>query len=124
MKTICAIMLIGFSLAHPASADESATRSYSQKVMLKNWVLSRCLAKAYPSEQAKDDAQLTASAYLEFGNAPIEAYEQGELLVDQYLKRSYSGSIKGPYNTMKCIDLFHGKELENLARKYGRTRGR
>lgn len=99
-------------------AAESATRSYSQPTLLQNWVLSRCLAKAYPSKVAKEDAQLTASAYLEFGSAPIEAYDEGERLVDQYLRRHYSGVIKGQYNTMKCIDLFHGKEVADLVRKY------
>lgn len=99
-------------------AAESATQSYSQPALLQNWVLSRCLAKAYPSKAAKEDAQLTASAYLEFGNVPIEAYDEGERLVDQYLRRHYSGVIKGQYNTMKCIDLFHGREVAELVRKY------
>jgi hypothetical protein len=116
--TILSVIALAFFFSSSAAGTESATQSYSQTVLLKNWVLSRCLAKATPSKPAKDDAQLTASAYLEFGNLPIEAYDEGESLVDQYLKRHYSGVINGNYNTMKCIDLFHGKELDALARKY------
>jgi Type VI secretion system (T6SS), amidase immunity protein len=121
MKLIWVIftcIALPFFTANNALASGSAIQSYSQTLLLKNWVLSRCLAKAYPSKQAKTDAQLSASGYLEFGNVPIEAYDEGELLVDQYLKRTYSGVIKNSYNTMKCIDLFHSKALEALTQKY------
>jgi hypothetical protein len=121
MKALGATVVIlacTITSAGSAVATESATQSYSQATLLQNWVLSRCLAKAYPSKVAKEDAQLTASAYLEFGNVPIEAYDEGERLVDQYLQRHYSGVVKGPYNTMKCIDLFHGKEVAALVRKF------
>ena len=113
-----ALLLIACCCPAQTIATESATRSYSNPTLLRNWVLSRCLAKAYPSPVAKEDAEATASAYLEFGNAPIEAYEEGERLVGQYLLRHYKGVGKGQFNTMKCIDLFHGKEVTELVRKY------
>lgn len=103
-----------------ASANPGASEAqyYSQSLLLKNWVLCRCLAKAHPTDA--EDAQISASAYLEFGKAPIEAYEEGDALVEKALSTTYSGSVKGAYNTMKCVDLFHGKEVEKLVRKYSK----
>lgn len=93
----------------------SATASYSQKTLLKNWAVSVCLAKVAKSQEAKEDANATASAYMEFGKQPIEAYEPLRELADTYSKRVYGGAVQSEFNTMKCIDLMHSKELEALA---------
>jgi Type VI secretion system (T6SS), amidase immunity protein len=54
---------------------------------------------------------------------PLRRMKKGERLVGQYLQRRYTGVGKGQFNTMKCIDLFHGKEVTELVRKYaGRTK--
>lgn len=122
MKRIAALLITCMYVLPSANAAEPPIRSYSQNMLFKNWILSRCLAKAYPSEESKNDAQISASAYLEFGKAPIEAYEQAEALVEKQLSKKYEGSVKSEFNTMKCIDLYHGKEAEKLARKYaGKT---
>jgi Type VI secretion system (T6SS), amidase immunity protein len=107
-------------LAQPSesvSYSQSMTEKYSQKVLLKNWALSVCLATVSKDENARNDANATASAYLEFGRQPIEAYESLRILAEQYANRKYVGSIKSEFNTMKCIDLFHSKELETLTSK-------
>jgi hypothetical protein len=31
-----------------------------------------------------------------------------------YLKRTYAGSVKSDYNTMKCIDLYQSADLHAL----------
>ncbi|WP_431046713.1 T6SS amidase immunity protein Tai4 family protein [Roseateles sp. L2-2] len=93
----------------------SATASYSQRTLLKNWAVSVCLASAAKTQEAKEDANATASAYMEFGKQPIEAYEPLRELADSYSKRVYGGAVQSDFNTMKCIDLMHGKELEVLA---------
>ncbi len=112
-------LMIGSFVTPIANAKDIPVASYSQQVIFKNWILSRCLAKAYVSEEARNDAQISASAYLEFGKAPIEMYEKADALVEQYLAKKYEGSVKGEFKTMKCIDLFHSKEVERLAKKAG-----
>ncbi len=97
-----------------ATADQPATARYSQKVLLKNWTFSVCLAKVAKTQELKDDASATASAYMEFGKLPIESYEPLRALADRYAKRVYGGAVPGQFNTMKCIDLLHSKELEAL----------
>jgi hypothetical protein len=54
----------------------------------------------------------SAAAYLEMGNAKIEVYEKLDELTTAYLARNYGGSVKGSYNTMKCIDLYRSQELD------------
>ena len=117
MKTTTALAFaIASLLAQPASSNSGQIRHYSQRALLKNWALSRCLAKAYASDEAKDDANKSAAAYLEFGKAPIENYAAIDTLVDAQLAQTYDGSVKGPYNTLKCIDLYNGPALDKLVR--------
>jgi hypothetical protein len=99
------------------AVDSPQTSRYTQTELLKNWVLSRCLARVFSAETDRHDAEIAASAYLEFGKAPIESYELGEKLVDKYLSRTYSGSVEGNYNTMKCIDLFYSEEVKAWANR-------
>jgi hypothetical protein len=105
-------LLVVLLLAACASARNHASE---QSTLLKDWALSRCVGKISQSPAATDDAYKTAAAYLEKGKAGIEVYERMDALVDAYLKRSYQGALKGDYNTLKCIDLYHGPELEALA---------
>lgn len=107
--------------AERAAADKPATAGYSQKVLLKNWAFSVCLAKVAKTQDAKDDANATASAYMEFGKFPIETYEPLRELADRYAKRLYGGAAPGEFNTMKCIDLMHSKELEALTSRLARA---
>ncbi|WP_341677022.1 T6SS amidase immunity protein Tai4 family protein [Niveibacterium sp. SC-1] len=121
MKRLCAAAFFVASAGGSTHASEtveyaqSPIASYSQKTLLKNWVLSVCLARIAQNDKDRADANATASAYLEFGRQPIEAYDALRTLVDTYANKRYGGSIPSDFNTMKCIDLFHSKELEKLS---------
>ena len=118
------------ALATPVCAQQgesvkytpSMTETYSQRTLLKNWALSVCLAQVAQDTKGRDDANATASAYLEFGRQGIEAYDALRTVVEQYASRKYGGSIQSDFNTMKCIDLFHSKRLDDLTRKLSKTR--
>ncbi|KWZ34367.1 T6SS amidase immunity protein Tai4 family protein [Burkholderia anthina] len=90
--------------------------------MLKNWALGVCLAGIAHDTRDRDDANATASAYLEFGDQPIEACDALRALTQRYVKRQYSGSIPASFNTMKCIDLFHSRELDALSDRLTKAR--
>lgn len=108
-----------FSLLAPwGLAQPYPIETYSQTTLLKNWVLSVCIGKISHSEQDRRDAGITAGAYLEFGTVPIEAYEEATTLIDGYVSRTYHGSTEGNFDTMKCIDLYHSAELEQLVKKH------
>ncbi|MET1536020.1 T6SS amidase immunity protein Tai4 family protein [Burkholderia sola] len=105
-----------------APDSRSPGERYSQKTLLKNWALSVCLAQVAHSVRDRDDANAAASAYLEFGHQPIEAYDALRALARRYATRTYSGSIPASFNTMKCIDLFHSRELDMLADRLAKAR--
>jgi Type VI secretion system (T6SS), amidase immunity protein len=89
-------------------------------MILKKWTLSRCLSQAAGETPAGDDAAKTAAAYLEMGNAGIEVYEKLDALAKGFLARTYTGSVKSQYDTMKCIDLFESEELDRIAKDAAR----
>jgi hypothetical protein len=103
------------------ATPRASTASYSQKSLLKNWAFSVCLAKVSKTPEAKEDANATAGAYMEFGKQPIEAYDALRELADRYARRTYGGAVQSEFNTMKCIDLLHSKELDALAGKWVRA---
>ncbi|HET8705339.1 MAG TPA: T6SS amidase immunity protein Tai4 family protein [Pseudomonadales bacterium] len=105
-----------------AEYSTALTQTYSQKTLLKNWALSVCLAAIAKDKAMQEDANATAGAYLEFGKQPIEAYEQLHTLAEKYSKKKYQGSVDSEFNTMKCIDLFHSKELDQLTEKLVKRR--
>ncbi len=111
---IATISLITLTLAQAPIHAQHMTAKYDQKTFLKNWALSVCLAQVAKDEKTAEDAGITASAYLEFGHQGIEAYEELRKLVSKFKNLKYEGSVKSEYNTMKCIDLFHSKDLDQL----------
>lgn len=114
---VAVVCLAVFIVAQPVYGQEDPARKYSQKMLLKNWALSRCLAQAYVDGKSSEDANASASAYLEFGRQPVEVYEAVGVIVDKYVNKKYAGSLRSEFNTMKCIDLFHSKELDVLSSK-------
>lgn len=117
-STLATVCLAILTAAQPVYGQSGNAQEYSQKLLLKNWALSRCLGQVYPNSQSAKDANATASAYLEFGRQPIQVYEALNVIVDKYVNRKYSGSVRNEFNTMKCIDLFHSKELDTFSSKY------
>lgn len=103
-------------------ATASAQTSHAQDPSLKNWALSRCLAKANQGERGGDDAAKSAAAYLEMSTVSIQAYERIDSLVDAYLKQTHTGSVKSDYNTMKCIALYQSGDLEAAINQEGRRK--
>jgi len=99
----------------PVRDGAPMTANYSQKDLLKNWAFSTCLAIVASDPALRADANATASAYMEFGHQAPEAYAALRELAGNYAARRYSGSVEGRFDTMKCIDLFHSRELNSLA---------
>jgi hypothetical protein len=106
----------------PMQGRTNPIYTYSQKTLLKNWALSRCLGRVATDEKSRSDAYATASAYLEFGHQGKEEYDGISVLVEKYVSTPYGGSIESNFNTMKCIDLFHSKELDQFVNKVTRPR--
>jgi hypothetical protein len=59
-RTLATLGVILLSLTQPATAQDQG-KHYSQKTLLKNWALSRCLGQVYADAKTKEDANATAS---------------------------------------------------------------
>lgn len=124
-----AVMVATFlSLPAQASAQEitspqAVTRTYAQNY--KDMVLATCLTQAYRNDAgASTDAGSSISAlrdwtYFDLDQSP----DAVKSLVDNYLARDYSNplvesEIKGVrFDFLKCMDLYHSKALDDLAKR-------
>lgn len=97
-------------------AEESV--KYAPTEYFKNYALSSCIADGFKSIETKSDATAAASGYLELGNYPLEAHTEATLLGRKYLKKKYTSITGSNLILMKCIDFYHSKELELIAKKY------
>lgn len=92
---------------------------YSPVEYLRNFALSRCIVDGYDLPAAvSGDITAAANGYLELGSLPIEAYSEAASAARVFLKKQYVGKYGDSLILMKCIDLYHSKELDEIARKY------
>lgn len=113
----CSFVLLLLVMAPALQAEPAVlpqTSQYSQKQLLKNWALSRCLGEISDNEAVAADANRSAAGYFEFSSVPVEGFEKLSALVGKYAGARYRGSVEGSFHTMQCIDLFHSAELERL----------
>lgn len=131
-RTSIFAMLLGLTCtvcatAPPASTPEPkpqlpevASRTYLQN--FKDLALSSCIASAYAAEpKAGADAGATAGGLASTWTDYDPERGAGEInkLIEMYLARTYN-SIHGPgikLDLLKCLDLYHSKDLEQLARR-------
>ena len=104
-------------------SPQAATRTHAQNY--KDMVLAACVAHAYRDDKgASIDAGSSMSALRDW-----TAYDMDQgpdairSLVDGYLSRDYTNplvesEIKGiRFDFLKCLDLYHGPELDAQARQ-------
>jgi hypothetical protein len=116
------IAKLSFALAilAPIGAAQAgdAPIKYSPVQYLKDFALSTCIADGYTSEEVAKDSLAAAGGYLELGSLPMEAYEEAASLGKKFLAKNYPSKSGAQLTLMKCIDFFHSKELEQVAKKY------
>ena len=99
---------------------ENVRVEYSPSQYLKNFALCACIAQGFQSDEVVKESRAAAGAYLEFGSFPHAAFLEAAALGKKFLAKEYLSIHGDKLTLMKCIDLFHSKELEKLARKYRR----
>ncbi|RJX59190.1 hypothetical protein C6383_15960, partial [Pseudomonas syringae pv. actinidiae] len=107
----------------PKSSPQGMVRTYAQNY--RDMVLATCIANAYKGEKntAMDaGSSVTALrewAYYDFEKSP----DAVKALIDKYLARDYTNplvesEIKGvKFDLLKCLDLYHSKELNALVKE-------
>ena len=109
--------------ARDITSPQAVTRTYAQNY--KDMVLATCLTRAYRNDTGvAKDAGSSISAlrdwtYFDMDRSP----DAVNSLVDSYLARDYSNplvesEIKGVrFDFLKCMDLYHSKALDDLAKR-------
>lgn len=69
-----------------------------------------------------DEATAAAKGYKELGSLDIDAYNEALALTPEFLSKEYLSERGKKLTLMKCIDLYHSKELDRLARKYAKKK--
>lgn len=113
--TMCCVLSI---LTTTCYADASTRRQYTPVQYLKNYALSACISEGYQSKEVINDAVAAANGYKELGSLDIDAYNEVAALIPKFLSKNYMSQSGEKLIIMKCIDFFHSKELNRLARKY------
>jgi Type VI secretion system (T6SS), amidase immunity protein len=117
-----AVAAIAFLVA-PLLVDAHAANTrveYSAIQYLKNFALSACIAQGYTADEVVKDSRAAAGGYLELGSFSLEASMEAAALAKTFLAKDYEGKHGDKLTLMKCIDLFHSKELDQLARKHSK----
>jgi hypothetical protein len=117
---------VGLAHASPAAPTralpEGPERSNGQN--FRDLVLVYCLMRVHDKDSAAlVDAQSTASVLLEWTEYDVEhATAEIDALIGRYLQRDYRHPLpeyKGVrFDLLKCLDLYHSKELEALAKRF------
>lgn len=113
---------LAFATDRPSS-PQSIEKSYGQNY--KDMVLATCVANAYKGDKdAAIDAGSSVSALRDWTYYDLEkSPDEVKALVNSYLDRNYKNplveaEIKGVrFDFLKCLDLYHSKELDALAKK-------
>ncbi|MDR2924626.1 MAG: type VI secretion system amidase immunity protein Tai4 [Azoarcus sp.] len=122
-------LLLCSALAH-AGEDQVMAVYRNNATNFKDRELAFCIAEAYKESSAvREDAADTGKIHLEWTYFDLETTEsgldvntEGSALIGKYLRRDYSYPIEGyvgtKFDLLKCIDMYHSPELDELVRKY------
>lgn len=105
-------------IASGCASAQSTGNKYTPIQYFKNYALSTCIADGFQSDEVVKDAAAAARGYLELGDLPLEAHTQATLLGRKFLSVEYKSMTGEKLTLMKCLDFYHSKDLDRLAKKY------
>jgi hypothetical protein len=90
---------------------------------LKSYALSACIGYGFPeAATVQAETGLASQAYIEAGRFGIEAYNEAAALARDFVAKNYLSEKGEKWTVIKCIDLFHSKELAKIVQKYDKAR--
>lgn len=113
MKTLLAVLLVMTSSVVCAQTLPKVN-SFSQQGIFNNWVQNRCISKIADSESLKNDAMVSAAAWLEASNVPAELFEEADKTIDNQLQEKIGGSLPGEYQVLKCTLIANSEAINKI----------
>ncbi|MGP8334554.1 hypothetical protein [Serratia sp. CY43514] len=68
----------------------------------------------------KQDAVSCRASQGKLSKLPMDAFEQGEKLAEQYANKNSQGSVQGTYYTLDCLSLQNASEAETIFERYSK----
>lgn len=115
-KLLAFLLLITFSDVSAQTLPK--VNSFSQQQIFSNWVQNRCIGKIADNEPLKNDAKVSASAWLEASNVSAELFEEADKTIDNQLKEKNGGSLPGEYQILKCTLIANSEAINKI---YGKS---
>ncbi|HBC80914.1 T6SS amidase immunity protein Tai4 family protein [Pseudescherichia vulneris] len=113
MKTLLAVLLVVTSSVLCAQTLPKVN-SFSQQEIFSNWVQNRCISKIADSESLKNDAMVSAAAWLEASNVSAELFEEADKTIDNQLQEKIGGSLPGEYQVLKCTLIANSEAINKI----------
>jgi hypothetical protein len=117
------IALIAFLFSGTATAASADFRQLTPIQNIKSYALAACLNHGFQTNKAfQKESNVAARALVDFGAFGVAAYKEADDLARHFLAKKYEAENGEDLTILKCIDLFHSRELDVLAQKHQRLR--
>ena len=112
------LFIVSFIFLIPCSSHGADVTDYKEWQLFANAAFAICMGQAFSSRLVVEDAQRTASGYLEYAHMPFAAYLELQNQVERWLNKAYPSKSGGSLQLMKCIDYYNSGDIRSIYNKY------
>ena len=95
---------------------EMAFKQQNELKLFQHYAQASCLATAFTEGEIYQQAINALNGYREFGEMPLEAYEELTAPIQQWLQKDYATQAGKQNNLMKCIDFAESELVVDIYR--------
>ena len=106
-----AVLAIAICLWAADGLAQSVLTANPQEIF-RDYALTECLALAFP--EIGPEANAAANGYVQYGDGPVDAYDDVARLARDYLRRDYPSQTRAKLSIMKCIDFSRSAEVAGI----------
>jgi hypothetical protein len=117
LKRLVSAISVAVLIACTAQAD-LAFKHQSGVTLFQHYAQASCLATAFTEGEIHEQAVSALNGYREFGDMPLEAYEELITPIQQWLQKDYATQAGKQNNLMKCIDFAQSELVTKIYHGY------
>ena len=111
-RLLLLVLVLNASVAYSKTLPDVS--AFSKQQIFENWVQNRCISKIADSKSLKNDAEASATAWLEASDLPPENFEKADKIIDTLLKEKVGGTEQGDYQVLKCSLIVNSDAIRSL----------
>lgn len=113
-----ATLMLSVMVLCNAARAEMAFKQQTELKLFQHYAQASCLATAFTKGEIHQQAISALNGYREFGAMPLEAYEELNTPIQQWLQKDYKTQAGKQNNLMKCIDFAESELVTKVYRGY------